>query len=162
MPRGRIPFPFTAWIAPLDPVAIEASGDYDDDFGEVRIKGTDGVGTVQRKEGTPYSLQVGPETDRQELARFTKTGDVPDSAIGLVVDIAKLEAAGLVDSSTGKLEIKKDDRLLRIEDRRGHVVQTFDEVKIYATEVRRLNAWIGSTSNFALVLFQDRPQGVTS
>lgn len=161
MPRGRLIYPMLATIARLDTVANEAAGNYDDDFREPikRDSNADGLGEEQREEQAEIQIKAQIETDRGELQRLAGIGDVPDSAIGLVVHLRELEAASLFDTTTGELAIHKNDRLVKIDDKRGRRVRTFDRVPVFCYHARLLDGWIGRTANLALLLFSERPAG---
>ena len=89
---------------------------------------------------------------------MARGGDIPDSAIGLVVHMRDFEREGLVNAD-GSLVIRKNDRLQRILDKRGNPVNTFDP-NLICIHAKRTQADIGSTSNNALLIFGDRPQGL--
>lgn len=162
MSRGRLIRPLVATIAPLDTVAIEAAGDYDDDFNEVVKKdnvGDDGIGETQRKEGTAFTLKVQQESDLQEMQRITGTGDIPDTAVGLVAHMKELETKGMV-AADGRVTPKRGDRLVKLATKMGVDVMTFDRTPVYATHVKRIDGWLGHKSNLLFMQFDDREQGV--
>jgi hypothetical protein len=157
---------FWLWadIARLDTVATEAAGGYDDDFRETTISDTndDGVGDTEgRVESAEISVKVQIEPDRQELQRMTGTGDVAETALGLLVHNADLERQGLVES-TGKLKIRKGDRLVRIRNKMGVTRMDFSDVPIYVTHVVPGSAWLGHDSNLTLITFGERARGRVS
>lgn len=163
MARGRLIRPLVATIAPLDTAAIEAAGDFDDDFREVVKEdnvGADGIGETQRKEGATFTLKVQVESDLQEIQRITGTGDIPDSAVALVAHMKELEAKGMV-AADGRVTVKRGDRLVKLVDKFGTTVTTYDRVPIYATHVKRIDGWLGHKSNLLFLQFDDREQGAT-
>jgi len=136
---------------------MASSALYDDDYREPVKVDTDGdgVGEDTRKELATIVVPAQVERDREELQRLTASGDVPDSAVGLVVHLRQMEREGLVDAN-GELAIHKNDRLVKIADRQGNTVNDFSRVQLYCTEVRRLSADVGSTSNCALLMFAEQ------
>jgi len=160
MSRGILPFWLWVDIAPLDVAAMSADGVYDDDWREpLKVDGDgDGLGEEQRKEGATIRVKANIERDRDELRKMTRGGDLPDSSVGIVVRMLDMELAGLVKAD-GSLTFKKSDRLVQILDKREQVVDSFTSQPLYLDHVMRLQADIGHTSNFALMLFTDRPQG---
>lgn len=166
--RGRLIFKMTAVVARLDTAATATAGGFDDVLQEVTFEDTngDGIGEPLRKEDGPdyttFPAQV--ETDRDEMQRMAGSGDVPDSAIALVVHMRDMERLGLTDATRpGGIAIQKGDRLVRILDRRGVAVREFagpDKGGLYCTHVKPLDAWLGSRANLTYLAFSERPQGM--
>ena len=160
--RGRLIFPLTVRIARLDTEGDATAGYYDDDFREpIKVdEDGSGIGREKRVELPEIRIRAQVERDRDELQRMTAGGDVPDSAIGLVVHVADLERAGLVDPLTGRIAIRKGDRIVQLIDSAGRPAVTFDLVPIYITHVNRLDGWLGGYSNLILLVAGERPSGV--
>jgi hypothetical protein len=164
MARGRLLFWLYADIARLDKSATEAASAYDSEFREITLTDTDGdgVGEDDRVESATITVKAQVETDREELQRMSPSGDVPDSSVALVCHLFDLENAGLVDSN-GIIAIQKGDRLVKIRNKNGTTAMSFDSAHgrtpIYCTHVKRLDGWLGQSSNLVLLLFRERATG---
>lgn len=156
--RGWLVFPMQATVAVLDTEATYTEEKYDEDFRSTVVASTDDTpGELQRVESeVTFPAQV--ETDRDEEQQMAAAGDVPDTQVDLIVHLADMERLGLVDLTTGALKVKKGDRLVKLADS-VRVVQTFDRVPIYCTEVRMMYGFIGGRANLMMIRFKERPQG---
>ena len=159
-------FPLTAVVYRLDIVTMGTSGDYDNDFKSVKkvdLDG-DGLGTSRRKEKAAVQFPAQVENDQTELQRMTGDGDIPRTAVGLVVDVHELAAlaAPLYDLATGEFAFRNGDRLFQALSSDGSVSQSFARVPIYLQEIKRLNGFLGSFGNLTLLVYDDWPQGARS
>jgi hypothetical protein len=147
-------------VAPLDTAATSAAAGYDPDYRTVRLVDGDGdgIGETARKDGDEFSFKAQIENDMEELQRLIKSGDLPNSAVGLVVHLRDMDRAGLITAAR-PLGVKKADRLVKQKDRTGAVVKTYDAPLMYCTHARHLDGYIGRRPNLALFVFGDRPQG---
>lgn len=160
MSRGRLIRPLTAEIARVDPATMISSSNYDRHFRNIKKVDSDGdgIGERTRAEFPLLQVQAQIEVANQEQRAMTASGDVPNSRITLVIHLKELEDRGLVDSD-GRPVIKVGDRLVRLIDRYGNIKALFERVKLYATEVRLGDGWLGYTANLLLVQFDERKRG---
>lgn len=166
--RGRLIFPMTAVVATLDTEATEAAGGYDDVMQEVVYTDTDddGIGETLRQEDGPdyttFPAQV--ENDKDEMQRMVASGDVPDSAVVLIVHHKDMARLGMLDPSRpGGITLQKGDRLVSLSDR-GGLVRTFpDEAHggYFCTHVKLADGFVGHRANLTYLAFSERPQGLT-
>jgi hypothetical protein len=159
--RGRLIFPMFVTVAPLDTAATEAADGYDDDYKTVNLVDNDGdgIGETKRTEGTEYEFKAQIENDMEELQRMTRTGDLPNSAVGLIVHLRDMTRGGYITTAR-PLGVKKADRLVMQKDRKRAVVKTYDDPKLYCTHAKHLDGYLGRRANLALFVFGDRPAGV--
>lgn len=124
--RGRLIFPFTLEIAQLDLGATQTAG-YDPDFREAGITSTpDGLGQSNRAETIiqiPGQQWVKSNSNNFMALKEMSTGNVASVQLLFVLHFADLEAAGLIEESTGLATIKVGDRLSAIYDSAGNLVQ---------------------------------------
>lgn len=119
--RGRLIIPFLAELAQLDTQATAADPDgagpltsgYDADFREPILTGTS-PGTVRRVEHTAIRVPCQVEVAAFDALNEMAAGNAPSSRVVLVFHFADLEAAGLVDATTGEALIRPRDRLVSI------------------------------------------------
>jgi hypothetical protein len=126
--RGRLIQRFVCVLYRLDPVATAAvvGGGYDPEFGEAkRVNNSTQLGSPSRREQAALRLTCqldrDPEWDSDIL---TRGGHMKEAAILIVLFLADLETAGLVDGN-GNPKIYAGDRVGAIEDLNGNLVQTF-------------------------------------
>jgi len=123
--RGRLIFPFIAEISQLDLSGTAADPDgagaltsgYDDLLqAPVRVPDGTITGSTAEKYVTPTTkLKVQVEDQAWEALRMMRTGDSPNTEVVLVFHFRDLEAAGLVDATTGDALVpRKGDRLISI------------------------------------------------
>lgn len=123
--RGRLIWPFIARIARLDLAGTAADPDasgpltsgYDDVYREpIQIPAVGSqVGTNARVELAPIDLPCQVEDEAWETLRMMRTGNVARAELLLVFHFRSLEAAGLVDPTTGDaLAPRIGDRLVSI------------------------------------------------
>ncbi len=161
MSRGRLIRPLKATFAQLDTAAIGTATNYDDEFREVKKvdSDSDGIGETERVEKAELTIDVQVETNTEERQRMAASGNVPDSRMELIAHRREFEERGLVNAA-GKFAIKVNDRLVRLSDKWGTVISTFDLVPLYVTEIKPIDGWLGFTSNLIKISVNDRPQGV--
>ncbi len=161
MSRGRLIRPLKATFALLDTAAISTAGNYDDEFREVRKtdSNADGIGETQRVEKAEIVINVQVESNRQELQRQVGSGDVPDSGMELVAHRKELEDAGLI-AADGRPAIQPRDRLVKISDKFGNVVMTFDRNPLFVTQVKVIDGWLGFRANLIMITVDERRQGL--
>jgi hypothetical protein len=155
----------TATIARLDTDATDTAAGYDPVMREVILADGDGdgIGESLRQE-TEVLIPVQVENDRDEQQRMMGSGDVPQSAVVLIVHLRDMERLGLRDSSRpGGIVLKKGDRLVRIQDKAGTVRDFPVAAKggYYCTHVRLADGFVGGRANLSYLSFAERPQGVT-
>ncbi len=163
--RGRLIFPFQCEIAPLDTEAIEVAGDYDDVFRTVKKVDTngDGIGEVQRKEGTHYLIPAQVEDTDFEEANPATMGNLPKYNLVLVIHFKDLVRLGKIDSD-GRPGIRIGDRLVSIKDKSGvNTVRTIPTPPgLYVIEVRDTYDLSTQYRNLLLVYLRERAEGVAS
>ena len=155
---------FSAEIARLDTSASAntAGGKpgYDRTFREPEVKIVDGERVTGRTEKDVLCVPVQIEDRTWEALRMFDNGDSPEIGIGLVAHYADLRKLGLVDDTTGKVSLNKNDRLVRILDRYKRPVSIVrNPPGLFCVEVRPMSYGIGRTLNLLLLLFNDRARG---
>lgn len=165
--KVRLIFPFEAWLSRLDTVASEQSDNgkpgYDRTFREPAVKTVDGVRTTGRAEKVVLKLKVQVEDRTWEALKMYDSGDSPEIDIALVAHFDDLRRAGLVDCTTGKVQINVNDRLDRIVDRYGRVVSLVRTPPgLYCIEARPMSYGIGGTLNLLLLIFKERSRGASA
>ncbi len=177
MASGRLIYPFLIELAPLDTLATQADPDgagpltsgYDDDFREpvmVSQGVADQTGTSARVEGTPIQVKAQIVPDQFEQLQAMISGQSPESnAFRVILHYKDLAALGLVDAS-GKPTINKSDRLTRILDLKGNLVETIpDPPGLYVHQIMSRGWGLGGSNpsrNLLFVDFQERAQSVAS
>mgnify|MGYP001820980343 CR=1 FL=1 len=115
--RGRLIQKFKAEVARLDTTSTRSGGYYDDDFREVKtVDGGDGVGVVQRQEHAAVIIPCQVGNRNWEALRAHDLGNVPQTDLVLYFHFRDLEAASLVDATTGEALIHTGDRLVSLRD----------------------------------------------
>lgn len=162
MPLGRIPFPDWADIALLDVEATDAN--MNPIMREpYKVPSSEDEG---REEKDAIRIPAAIESDRSELIRMTRHGNVPDGALGLVVHMREMRRGDGTNSW-----VNADGSLIFLHGRliqtlaRGTLekIEVFDgnpKPKLYCTEIRPLLSSLGRRGpNLQLMLFTDRPKG---
>ncbi len=164
--RGRLLFPFLADLRRLDTNATRAASGYDDDFKTTRRtypNGPAGAAVSTRVELPVVQLRCQVEMGRWEAQRQTASGNAPDTDLTLVFHFEELEAKGLVDAATGDALIRVNDRLVALRRvRDGAIVRAGSRPDVFATEVQPAGIGLGGERNLLVVVFGDRPQGLTA
>lgn len=166
MYRGRLIHPLMVDIYRLDLVATAAvtnpadsrAEGFDPDYREPIIAPTSNrVGRSSRVEMAVIQLpgQIEPESfSRQQMVA---TGDQKGGFWGVTFHFADLEAASLVDTTTGLAVIKPGDRMGAIRKMDGTLVQDFpDPPGMYCLEAVPTGWGIGGERNLLLAKFQSR------
>lgn len=92
----------------------------------------------------------------QQLA----SGNVPRTKLSLCFHFRDLEAAGLVQATTGLALIRPGDRLAGLYDLLGNLVQAVPTPPgLYVTEAHPASFGLGIHRNLLLVTFEPRDQG---
>lgn len=182
--RGRLIFPFIIELAQLDTDATGADpdGTLSDGTDNVITEGYDNVFrepvAIRRdldNDGAPDSddttgeahrvekcitlpAQIHPDTFDQLQQLFT--GANQNAAIDLWLHFRDLEKNGLVDPDTGQALIKQNDRLARIFDCDGKLIQEIpDPPGLYITQVKTTGFSFGRSRNLLVLTLQEREQG---
>lgn len=164
--RGRLIAPFIAIIHRLDVSATELAGGFDPDFRSIKHGYPGGLGTrvSARRELPPIELTCQVEMGRWDEQRQVASGNAPNTELTLIFHFTQLEAAGLVDLTTGDPLLRVNDRLSelrRIAD--STLVQAVrDPPGLYATEVQPAGLGLGGNRNLLVTMWGDRPQGLTT
>ena len=172
--RGRLIFPFLVEIAQLDTAATAADPDaggpltsgYDPIFRapvKVLAAPTDQLGADSRVESGPITVRAQIEPAQFEALEMMLSGDSPNSRFAIVLHYRDLEAAGLVDPTTGRPLIRKRDRLVRILTTKGVPVETIPNPPgLFCTQVQSTGFGPGGSRNLLLLVFEDREQSIRS
>ncbi len=171
MARGRLIYPFVAEIAPLDTAATEAidppgpvSSGFDEDFRTV-VKvsvGNEQVGTSQRQEGALIQIEAQIDAEEFERLEMMLSGDSPNSRFRLILHFKELERLGFVDAD-GRATFKKGDRLHRILDKKGNLVQTIPNPPgLYVQQAMPRGWGLGGSNPKRNLLFLDFQERETS
>lgn len=171
MPRGRLIFPFLVELAQLDTAATEADPDgagpltsgYDETFREpvsILAQPTDQVGELVREESViTFPAQIEPAMF-ERLEMFLG-GRSPLSRFGIIAHFRDLENANLVDVATGKPKIQINDRLARILNMKGELVEVIPNPPgLFVHQVQSLGFGFVDTRNLLLIAFEDRKQSI--
>lgn len=176
--RGRLIFPFLVELAPLDTAATESTdpdgagpltSGYDAMFRapvKVLAESDDQVGVKARIEGALVQLPAQIEPDQMEQLAMMLSGESPSSnRFRVVCHYNDLEDAGLVNVD-GTPAIRKRDRLTRILDLDGNLVETIPNPPGLFIEQVMSRGWgLGGavpTRNLLFVDFTDRAVSVAS
>jgi hypothetical protein len=166
MYRGRLLHPLLVDIYRLDLAATAAvtnssdgrTAGLDPEYCEpIMVPTANRIGQSARREMAVLQLpgQIEPESfNRQQMVA---TGDQKGGFWGVTFHFADLEAASLVDTTTGLSLIKPGDRLGAIRKMDGTLVQEFpDPPGMYCLEALPTGWGIGGERNLLLVKFQSR------
>lgn len=163
--RGRLIRPFFATIALLDvqrtranTIGGEVAAGYDDVFREPKTVTTAAGDRVEARLERSIRIACQVEPTTWEALRMTPAGDNPGTLYNLVFHFCDLRAHGLVDSN-GMALIHPRDRLVKIENCRGKVVQTFrNPPGAYCIQARPGGFGLGLDRNLLIALFEERQQ----
>lgn len=153
--RGSLRFPLIATLERLDTVATRASGAYDDVFKSF-VPGREQDAIYK----PPLTLHCQIEAGQQEAQVRSQMGDIPDSALTLVLLMEELELLDLIDEK-GAPRIRKNDRLTRMANLDGTPYRIFDP-PLYVTQVADAGLGLGGQRNLVTLSFEDRPQGIST
>jgi hypothetical protein len=156
--RGKLICPLVVELARIDTAGTKTAGKYDPTFRTLK------PGT-SRTELAPIKLHAQVEQGTHEQQNQTQAGNVPDTRVTCVFHFRELEALGLVDAATGDALIRVGDRLVAIYDRTGAIKDgSYKPANgaAYATKVEPGGLGLGGRRNLLIVVFEDRPQGLTS
>jgi hypothetical protein len=144
-----------AVVAPLDTDATE----YDSISGAVKLVDNDGdgIGEPQRGEAVQITFPAKIEYDREELLRMTASGNLPDSAVGIVTHVSYLKKLGLITTARPK-GVKVSDRLVKVTKKKGEVIEDYTAVPVYCTHSKHLQD-VAPGAGLLLYVFADRPRG---
>lgn len=169
--RGRLVFPFLVELAQLDTLATEADPDaggpltsgYHEHFREPRmvlaVPG-DQTGVSARVESGPIQFRAQIEPMMFERLQMLLGGESPDSRFAIVAHYQDLERNDLVDATTGKPLIRKNDRLVRILNcDTGALIETIPNPPgLFVRQVQSRGFGPGRTRNLLLIEFEEREQ----
>lgn len=176
--RGRLIFPFLIELAPLDTAATESTdpdgagpltSGYDALFRapvKVLADSDDQVGVKARVEGALIQLPAQIEPDQMEQLAMLLSGESPESnRFRVVCHYNDLEDQGLVNAD-GTPAVRKRDRLTRILDLDGNLVETIPNPPgLYVEQVMSRGWGLGGavpTRNLLFIDFADRAVSVAS
>lgn len=173
--RGRLIFPMTVELGLLDTYATATTdpdgptgplvSGYDDEFREpvvVGMPGESAPGRMVRVE-TIVRFKAQVEDDVAGMMEQLASGNSPQNMLGLVFHYQELEAAGAVQTVSGRPIIKAPGaRLICIRDpKSGAVIERYDyEPGYWATQAKSMGFGIGLKRNLLLVIFQERDVSV--
>jgi hypothetical protein len=150
--RVRLVRPLLAEIAQLDTLATAQVPGYDPDFQEPR------AGTRQEKPLIQVPAQI--EITAHAVLQQSMAGNVPDSRLVLVMDYADLARRGLIDPATNETTLRTGDRLVRLLNGIGVVIETYPNPPgMFLTELRPV-CGLARDRNLLLAFFNDREQGL--
>lgn len=172
--RGRLIWPFLADIRRLDTSATAAntggvpgvSSGYDPDYREpVKLPGTGdgGPGIAARVEYPSLCIPCQVEIGSFDRRTQSSSGNIPKGRVTCVFHFRDLEEMGLVETATGAPVLRVSDRLAGIYTRDDELVQTHDEVPLFASEVQPSGFGLrGHLRNLLIIHFDPRDQGANS
>lgn len=156
-------FPKYVEIARLDTDAEVTAGMTLPSLRDLRVtNANDGVS--ERDDGRRYTdpifLKAQIETGSNKALSMSPYGAVPDSRMKLVFLMSDLRCLGLVDAQGNPL-LKPRDKLLRIRDEMGSVIQEFDDPPgMFFVEVTPSGFGFGSGgANLLVVTLENNPTG---
>lgn len=113
------------------------------------------MGASARKEGTAIQIKAQIEPEQFERMQAMLSGDSPDSFFRVIMHYKDLRQQGLVDGQ-GRPTIKKNDRLIRILDLKGNLVETFPNPPgMYVRQVMSRGWGLGGSNPSRNLLFVD-------
>lgn len=162
----RLINPFLAVIARYDSNATASTDGgkpgFDLTFGEPEVRVIDGERVSARVEKNDVKIAAQIEDGTWEMLKAYDNGISPETRIGIVADYQDLKRRDLVDCESGRVLFNVNDRLDRIEDMRGNLVQSVRSPGLYCVEVRPMSYGIGRVLNLVLLLFQERSRGANA
>lgn len=162
--RGRLICPIKIGIARIDTTTIESEQGYDPEFRTPVLSkkfGARGARENARRELAEIRLPA-----QSEIIDFNKMmqgpgGDVPDYRVTYVLFYPDLEKAGLVDATTGKPLIGKNDRITaKYRKRNEALIRVFENPQVFVTGVADAGEGFDGRTNLLLLITDDRPQGL--
>jgi hypothetical protein len=150
--RVRLVRPLLAEIAQLDTLATAQAPGYDPDFQEPRAGA--------RREKSPIQVPAQVEVTVHEVLQQSMAGNVPDSRLVLVMDYEDLARRGLIDPATNETTLRVGDRLVRLLNGIGVLIETYaNPPGMFLTELRPV-CGLERDRNLLLAFFNDREQGI--
>jgi len=150
--RVRLVRPLLAEIAQLDTLVTAQAPGYDPDFQEPR--------TGARQEKPPIQVPAQVEVTAHEVLQQSMAGNVPDSRLVLVMDYEDLARRGLIDPATNETTLRVGDRLVRLMNGIGVLIETYPNPPgMFLTELRPV-CGLARDRNLLLAFFNDREQGI--
>jgi hypothetical protein len=150
--RVRLVRPLLAEIAQLDTLATAQAPGYDPDFQEPRAS--------MRREKPPIQVHTQVEITAHEVLQQSMAGNVPDSRLVLVMDFEDLSRRGLIDPATNETTLRVGDRLVRLLNGIGVLIETYPNPPgMFLTELRAV-CGLERDRNLLLAFFNDREQGL--
>jgi hypothetical protein len=150
--RVRLVRPLLAEIAQLDTLATAQAPGYDPDFQEPS------AGTRQEK--IPIQVPAQVEITSHDVLQQSMAGNVPDSRLVLVMDYEDLARRGLIDPATNETTLRVGDRLVRLLNGIGVLIETYPNPPgMFLTELRPV-CGLERDRNLLLAFFNDREQGL--
>lgn len=167
--KVRLVRPLVAEIAQLDTVATSVvdppgppSFGYDPDFKEPVVAASDpeGLGTSQRQEKAPVRVPAQIEFGPFDRLRQSFSGNLPDSRVVLVMDFEDLDRLGLIDPGGNETLLRPNDRVVRILNGGGDVIESFPNPPgMFITELRP-GYGLDADRNIILAFADEREQGL--
>lgn len=162
--RGRLICPIKIGIARIDTATIESESGYDPVF-KTPLKSKP-FGARGPREGSRRELAEILLPAQSEILDFNKmrqgpSGDVPDYRVSYVLFRPHLEKLGLIDSTTGKPLIGKNDRITaKYKKRDESLIRTFEDPQVFVTEVADAGEGFDGQTNLLILVTDDRPLGL--
>ncbi|WP_428264786.1 hypothetical protein [Haliangium sp.] len=147
--KVRLVRPLVVEIAQLDVTASE----FDPDFQEPR-RGA-------RRERPPIHIPAQVEDATHERLLPSPSGNLPDSRLVLVMDCDDLAGLGLIEPGSNQVALRVGDRLVRLLNGAGAVIEVFPfPPGVFITELRP-TAGLDRDRNLLLAYCHDREQGLS-
>lgn len=151
--RGRLIHRFNVEVYRLDAVETDAVG-YDDDFREpVRVSSPVGAarGSSARREMAAIVVPCQYEPSKFRERGDTPVGDSPSTSVEFILHLADLERMSLVGTD-GLPKFRVGDRVSRLLDQSGSLVQSFDNLFVDKVEPEGFGFGIRNTKRNLVVL----------
>lgn len=162
--RGRLICPIKIGIARVDTATTESNSDFDDVFMTPIVKKTFGARGAREKGRREFAEVILPA--QSEIIDFNKmqqgpAGNVADYRVSYVLFYPHLEAAGLVDATTGKPLIGVNDRITaKYRKRDEALIRVFDDPEVFVTAAVDAGEGFDGQTNLLILVTNDRPQGI--
>jgi|SRR3989339_529451 len=161
--------PLIAEIAQLDSVATAAidpegpaSSGYDPDFKETVLaaREPDAMVVDQRQEKTLVQIPAQVEVGTFEQLKQSFSGALPNTQMVLVMDFEDLHRLELMDPESDETLLRSSDRITRILNGRGEVIETFlNPPGMFIIELRP-SYGLNNDRNILLAFCSEREQGI--
>lgn len=155
--RVRLIKPVLVEIEQLDTAATKAAGNYDPDFGTVRVGIVNGKRRALAIYKDPIRLRGQVEDQTMDSLRMFGAGNSPEAKLAVTFAISELREHRLLDPDTDLPLLNVNDRLRGFYSlRSGAKVFALRAPGLYAIEVRPASVGLNGEAGIVVVRFNDR------